>query len=289
MVMDRAERIGFGTAVGGHALLLGAFAIGLLISNDRIVSSQGIEVSLVEDQAAPGPVESTDLEAPTAEPEMQAFEVAEAKEAAEQDARAQAKTAAEADAKAQQAIDEARRNSDNALLRQKAEEAQRKADAAKKAALEAERKKKKLEEEARRKREQKILEQKRREEAARRQREFEERMGRIFGGGGSNAFSEEVARKAKVAIGNQIRIIGCPSGVDVEKIVTNVTIELNKNGTIASLTNVTQSGRTPSNAPQMDLTRNCILSSIRKVGAFEGLDVEDYASWKSIRIGFRTE
>ena len=32
MAMDRAEKLGLGVAVGGHALLLGAFALGLLAS-----------------------------------------------------------------------------------------------------------------------------------------------------------------------------------------------------------------------------------------------------------------
>ncbi|RDV02870.1 hypothetical protein DXH95_13145 [Sphingorhabdus pulchriflava] len=60
MAMDRAERIGFGTAVGGHALLLGAFALGAFFTADRITKPQPISVSLVGEVAdvstAPDPV-----------------------------------------------------------------------------------------------------------------------------------------------------------------------------------------------------------------------------------------
>ena len=60
MAMDRAERIGFGTALGGHALLLGAFALGAFFTADRITKPQPISVSLVGEVAdvstAPDPV-----------------------------------------------------------------------------------------------------------------------------------------------------------------------------------------------------------------------------------------
>lgn len=60
MAMDRAERIGLGTAIGGHALLLGAFALGAFFTADRITKPQPISVSLVGEVAdvstAPDPV-----------------------------------------------------------------------------------------------------------------------------------------------------------------------------------------------------------------------------------------
>ena len=47
MAMDRAEILGFGAAVGGHALLLGLFALGLMASAQSAPKPQSISVSLV--------------------------------------------------------------------------------------------------------------------------------------------------------------------------------------------------------------------------------------------------
>ena len=107
--------------------------------------------------------------------------------------------------------------------------------------------------------------------------------------GGDNSPNKAATARAKATIGTQIRIRGCPSGLDVEKIVTRVTINLNRNGSIASLTNISQTGRTASNAPQLKPTESCIVNSIRAAAPFKGLEEADYASWKSIRITFSTE
>lgn len=47
MAMDRAEKLGLGVAVGGHALLLSAFALGLLASSKTAPKQESISVSLV--------------------------------------------------------------------------------------------------------------------------------------------------------------------------------------------------------------------------------------------------
>jgi len=47
MAMDRAEILGFGAAVGGHALLLSLFALGLMASAQTAPKPQSISVSLV--------------------------------------------------------------------------------------------------------------------------------------------------------------------------------------------------------------------------------------------------
>ena len=47
MAMDRAEKLGLGAAVGGHGLLLGAFALGLMASAEVVPKQQSISVSLV--------------------------------------------------------------------------------------------------------------------------------------------------------------------------------------------------------------------------------------------------
>ena len=78
--MDRAEKLGLGVAVGGHALLLGAFALGLLASAKTAPKQESISVSLVgeiadvstapdaiqEDSAPPAPGDTAPAEPPPA-------------------------------------------------------------------------------------------------------------------------------------------------------------------------------------------------------------------------------
>lgn len=74
--MDRAEKIGLGTAVGGHVLLLAAFALGLLMSAERLNPPKGITVSLIGEEAdvstAPDAVQEE--AAPAAAGESESFE-----------------------------------------------------------------------------------------------------------------------------------------------------------------------------------------------------------------------
>ncbi|MGL5838654.1 MAG: hypothetical protein ACRCY3_09165 [Sphingorhabdus sp.] len=74
MAMDRTEKIGLGTALGGHALLLGAFALGAFFTSDRIMKPQPISVTLEAESAdistAPDPVQEEPAPAaPASEPE----------------------------------------------------------------------------------------------------------------------------------------------------------------------------------------------------------------------------
>ena len=80
MAMDRAEKLGFGAALGGHALLLGAFALGLMASAKTAPKPESISVSLVgeiadvstapdaiqEESAPPAAGETTPSEPPPA-------------------------------------------------------------------------------------------------------------------------------------------------------------------------------------------------------------------------------
>lgn len=73
--MDRAEKIGLGTAVGLHALLLAAFGLGLLMSTERLTPPKGISVSLVgEDQISTAPDAVQEETAPPAISETQSYE-----------------------------------------------------------------------------------------------------------------------------------------------------------------------------------------------------------------------
>ena len=107
------------------------------------------------------------------------------------------------------------------------------------------------------------------------------------GGGNDGKANAADIKVAKSKIGGQINVGSCiPSGVDVAQIVTTVTINLNQNGSLESLTNVSQSGKTASNTPQLKPVEQCVLSSIRKAAPFRGLDPDTYESWKTIRISF---
>ncbi len=76
--MDRAEKLGLGAAVGGHVVLLGAMALGLMMSAEPVSKPEAISVSLVgeiaevstapdaiqEESAPPAPAEAEPAEPP---------------------------------------------------------------------------------------------------------------------------------------------------------------------------------------------------------------------------------
>ncbi|MEE9434421.1 MAG: hypothetical protein V3V15_09305 [Sphingorhabdus sp.] len=282
MTMDRAELIGLGAAIGGHALLLALLVFGLLGSEEKIEERQAIAVTL-EGEGTPLPVTSQIGEAEPA-PEAAVLEeaAAEVDEAAETaDSKADEAQAAEADAK--RAADTAKAADATAAQKRAAKAAAAKAQRKRKEAAAAEAKRKKAAQEAKRKRQKAARDKTARDKAAR--EKYDRDMKKALGG--SNAPSATAKRKAKATIGGQIRIRGCPPGLEVEKIITRVSINLNKNGSISSLSRVTQSGKTSSNAPQMAPIKRCVLNSIRASAPFRGLKVEDYESWKSIRIAFK--
>lgn len=76
--MDRTEKLGLGAAVGGHVVLLGAMALGLMMSAEPVSKPEAISVSLVgeiaevstapdaiqEESAPPAPAEAEPAEPP---------------------------------------------------------------------------------------------------------------------------------------------------------------------------------------------------------------------------------
>ena len=78
--MDRVEKLGLGAAVGGHVILLGAFALGMMASTETTPKQESISVSLVgeiaevstapdaiqEESAPPAPGETAPAEPPPA-------------------------------------------------------------------------------------------------------------------------------------------------------------------------------------------------------------------------------
>lgn len=107
------------------------------------------------------------------------------------------------------------------------------------------------------------------------------------GGQGANTQAEMIA--ARSTISGQIKIGNCmPSGIDVNKVTTKVTVKLAKNGALVAITDVSQSGRTASNQPQLDPIKRCIVDSIKKVSRFTGLDPKTHDSWQLITVPFRS-
>lgn len=96
------------------------------------------------------------------------------------------------------------------------------------------------------------------------------------------------AKQPRVNISHQIYLKQCmPSGIDVEKITTTVTVHINQDGSVKKIDNVSQTGHTNYNEAQMGPIKSCVLQSIRNAAPFRGLEEDNYESWKSIRIRFR--
>ena len=108
-------------------------------------------------------------------------------------------------------------------------------------------------------------------------------------GGGQGANTQAEMIEARSTISGQIKIGNCmPSGIDVNKVTTKVTVKLAKNGTLVAITDISQSGRTASNQPQLDPIKRCIVDSIKKVTRFTGLDPDTHSSWQLITVPFRS-
>ena len=285
MVMDRSEQIGLGFTLGGHAAIIAAIFF-LNGPEEEIIKEPGMAVTLVGDGTA-APVTGEIGETPPPPADDLVEEVSDEADIAAEVADSKADEAAAAEAAAKKAQAAAASANATAAQKKAAREAAAKAAKKKREAAAAEAKRKKAARDKARK-EKAAKDKAARDKAAKdkARREFEEAMkGKT---GGNNKASKAKTAKARVTIGGQISIASCiPDGIDVRKISTRVVINLNKNGTISSLSNVTQKGRTASNAPQMEPTKRCVLSSIRRAAPFRGLDLKNYASWKSVPINFR--
>jgi hypothetical protein len=139
--------------------------------------------------------------------------------------------------------------------------------------------------------------------------DFEKQMERTLGGLGGGTGNkpktgpgEGTGKGASLKTAGQIRsevnaILGpkilryvrqcAPSGVDVNKIVTTVTLNLAANGSVSSLSGISQRGITESNKPQAAPMERCVTSAIRKAAPFSELNPKDYDGWKSHRMSFQ--
>jgi hypothetical protein len=72
-----------------------------------------------------------------------------------------------------------------------------------------------------------------------------------------------------------------PTGVDAELLRSNLVVTLNRDGTIGSVTVVSQSGENENNANLKALHAERAVSAVRRAAPFE-LPPEHYAIWQSL-------
>ncbi len=274
MAMDRAEILGFGAAVGGHALLLGLFALGLMASAQTAPKPQSISVSLVgeiadvssapdaiqEESAPPASGESAPTEPPPAPTPVMKIEKPQTKpvpkpvkaETGPAVAKATAKpikTAAATPPKTTKAATASGKGT----------------TPAKPGGL---------------------------------SRSFEDsinNIGKAPGAGkavGTPATktASEVRRSVGVSIAGQIRsrVRACaPTGIDINKIETFVTLSLDISGKLTSVRFDRQTGTNESNQPQAGPLKDCILQAVRAASPYDGLDPEYYDIWKTHALRLR--
>lgn len=258
--MDRAEKLGLGAAIGGHVALLGAMALGLLMSTERLTKTQPISVSLVgeiaevstapdaiqEDSAPPAQGE-TEAPEPQATPDRMQIEKPVPKPIEKPQKRDIAPVPAKAAPKKV------------AVKQPPAKQAARSGGFSK---------------------------------------NFEDvinNVGKAPGAGkavGTPAAKTgaEIRRSVSATLASQIRsrVRACaPSGVEINKIETFVTLSLEPSGRLTSVRYDKQVGVNESNRPQAAPLKDCILQAVRAASPYEGLDPEYHDVWKSHALRLR--
>jgi periplasmic protein TonB len=272
--MDRAEKLGLGAAIGGHVVLLGAMALGLLMSAEPITKPESISVSLVgdiadvssapdaiqEESAPPAPGEIEPAEPPPS-PAMQIERPVEKPQAKPvtkplvRDTPPPAKTATK-----KVAVKQPPAKSNTAPAKSGKGTTPLTPGGFSKS--------------------------------------FEDSMnaiGKAPGAGkavGTPAAKSatEVRRTVSVSLASQIRarVRACaPSGVEINKIETFVTLSLEPGGRLTSVRFDKQVGVNDSNQPQAAPLKDCILQAVRAASPFEGLDPEYHDIWKTHALRLR--
>ncbi len=94
----------------------------------------------------------------------------------------------------------------------------------------------------------------------------------------------EVRRSVTAALASQIRpyLVSCaPSGVDIDVMRTFITLNLNSNGALSSVSFNKQTGVNESNRPQAEPLKQCALKAARQASPYRGLDPAYHDVWKS--------
>lgn len=263
--MDRAEKLGLGAAIGGHVVLLSAMALGLMMSADPVKKPEAISVSLVGEiaEVSTAPDAIQEESAPPAPGETDAERVPETpvlridKPVEKQQAKPLPKPLTrEAPSPAKTAIKK---------VAVKQPPAKANTAAAKPGGF---------------------------------SKSFEDSLdaiGKAPGAGkavGTPAAKSaaEVRRSVSVSLASQIRarVRACaPSGVEINKIETFVTLSLEPGGRLTSVRFDKQVGVNDSNQPQAAPLKDCILQAVRAASPFEGLDPEYHDIWKTHALRLR--
>jgi hypothetical protein len=251
MAMDRVEKVGLGAAIGGHVILLGAFGLGLLASADIIKRQESISVSLVGEIAdvSTAPDAIQEESAPPAAGDTAPSEPPPAPPLAKVAAKKEPVKTAATPPKTVKAAATSGKGS----------------TPAKPGGL---------------------------------SRSFEDsinNIGKAPGAGkavGTPAAktAPEVRRSVGISIAGQIRsrVRACaPSGIDINKIETFVTLSLEPSGKLTSVRFDRQAGVTDSNQPQAGPLKDCILQAVRAGSPYDGLDPEYYDVWKTHALRLR--
>jgi periplasmic protein TonB len=286
--MDRTEKIGLGAALGGHALLLALLVFGALravqppLGSDGGGSGDGVAVEIVSESAASEPAAVTEAASvEEVEPVVEETEITP--EVAVEPTPVPVPTPKAVPKPAQKTI------------------AKPVAKPTPKPATKAASKPA-----------QKTLQRPATKTGTGRDTgssDFERNMERTLGGLGSGTGNkpkagpgEGTGKGASLKTAGQIRnevnaILGpkilryirqcAPSGLDVNKIVTTVTLNLTQSGGIASLSGVSQRGVTENNKPQAAPMERCVTGAIRKAAPFTELNPKDYDGWKTHRMSFQ--
>lgn len=270
MAMDRAEKLGLGAAVGGHVVLLGAMAAGLFLSNEPVKKPEAISVSLVgaiaevstapdamqEESAPPAAAEAEPAEPPPAptpvlkiEKPVEKPQVKPVEKPVKRDAPAPAKTA----------VKKVPVKQPPAKVAAAATKSGKGTTPAKPGGF---------------------------------SKSFEDsinNVGKAPGAGkavGTPAAKSgaEVKRSVTALLGPQIqrRVESCtPTGIELDRIITTVTLSLDESGRLLSVSYGGQTGVNDSNRPQADPLKQCILQSVKAASPYRGLDAEYHDVWKS--------
>lgn len=273
--MDRVEKVGLGAAIGGHVILLGAFGLGLLAYADTIKKQESISVSLVGEIAdvstapdaiqeepappaagdtapsepPPAPTPVMQIEKPVAKPVQKPAKPGTAPPVAKVAAKKEPVKAAATPPKTVKAAATSGKGT----------------TPAKPGGL---------------------------------SRNFEDsinNIGKAPGAGkavGTPAAktATEVRRSVGISIAGQIRsrVRACaPSGIDINKIETFVTLSLEPSGKLTSVRFDKQVGVTDSNQPQAGPLKDCILQAVRAASPYDGLDPEYHDVWKTHALRLR--
>ncbi len=273
--MDRVEKVGLGAAIGGHVILLGAFGLGLLASADTVKKQESISVSLVgeiadvstapdaiqEESAPPAAGDTAPSEPPPAPTPVMQIEKPVAKPVQKPAKPDNASPVAKVAAK-KEAVKTAATPPKTVKA---AAPGGKGTTPTKPGGL---------------------------------SRSFEDsinNIGKAPGAGkavGTPAAktATEVRRSVGISIAGQIRsrVRACaPSGIDINKIETFVTLSLEPSGKLTSVRFDKQVGVTDSNQPQAGPLKDCILQAVRAASPYDGLDPEYYDVWKTHALRLR--